>query len=217
TGVKGVSSNKTMGGSGKTSSSSWNKGTEEVTKTGSGSNRSFTGDIMDSFEAARYDEYWRNSGIGSNATYDGFVKSNPKSNLDDYLKLVKEESPWPDRFSPKPVTLKSGYTFEMALAKGQGPQTPGRFGTDVNTIEDVNFVRNNLAVKDEWKPTLDKVVQYKVKDGVSIPAIEGPVGPQIDLGANKYLNGGANQIYILVDRHANTMDYLEIISVRPIK
>ena len=32
---------------------------------------------MDPIEAARYDEYWRNAGIGSNTTWEDFVKANP--------------------------------------------------------------------------------------------------------------------------------------------
>ena len=188
----------------------------KFTKNDKDFNSSFSGDSMDPLEAARYDDYWRNLGIGSDATYNEFIKRNPKSNIDDYLKIVKDASPWPDGYSPKSVTLKPGDTFEMALSKGQNPQTPGRFGTDANTIEDINYVRDNLAVKNEWKPTLDKVVQYRVKDGMSIPALEGPVGPQIDLGVNKYLDGGANQVNLLVDRNTNMMDYLEIVSVRPI-
>ncbi|MDY0406301.1 hypothetical protein P5G51_013680 [Virgibacillus sp. 179-BFC.A HS] len=99
----------------------------------------------------------------------------------------------------------------MALANGQSPIYPGRFGTNPNTIVDINHVRNQLAVKNEWKPDIDKVAQYRVKDGVSIPSLKGPVGPQIDLGSHMYLPGGASQVQILLDRGINMMDYLDIV------
>ncbi len=179
--------------------------------------KKFLGDLMDSVEAVRYDEYWRKLGVGSNKTWEEFSRYNPNSSIDDYLKLVKEQSPWPSGYVPKKRTLESGERFEMALAQGQDPIYPGRFGTNSDTIQDVNYVREKLAVKNEWKPNIDKVVEYKVKDGTNISVLEGPVGPQIDLGTNNYLSGGANQFNILLDRNIDLMQYLEVISVRPIK
>jgi hypothetical protein len=177
----------------------------------------YTGDLMDSITAKRYDDYWKKAGIGSNKTWEGFLKHNPNSGIDDYFRLVKEQSPWPDGYTPNKVTLAGGDTFEMAISKGQKPTNPGRFATTTGTIEDINYVRDNLAVKVEWKPDVDRVVTYKVKEGVSLPALQGPVGPQIDLTVNQYLKGGADQINILLDRGTNAMDYLEIVSIRNIK
>ncbi|CCO10692.2 hypothetical protein [Carnobacterium maltaromaticum] len=172
---------------------------------------------MDPIEAARYDEYWRNAGIGSNTTWEDFVKANPKSTIDDYFRLIKEQSPWPDGYVPNEATLKSGGKFEMALSSNQPASSPGRFGTTPNTIEDIEYVRNNLAVKQEWKPDVGKVVLYEVKEGAEIPILKGPVGPQVDLTTNTYLNGGADQVQILFDREKNMMDYLNIINVKPLK
>ncbi|WP_010050377.1 hypothetical protein [Carnobacterium maltaromaticum] len=181
------------------------------------SNVKYSGDFMDPIEAARYDEYWRNAGIGSNTTWEDFVKANPKSTIDDYFRLIKEQSPWPDGYVPNEATLKSGGKFEMALSSNQPASSPGRFGTTPNTIEDIEYVRNNLAVKQEWKPDVGKVVLYEVKEGAEIPILKGPVGPQVDLTTNTYLNGGADQVQILFDREKNMMDYLNIINVKPLK
>lgn len=76
---------------------------------------------------------------------------------------------------------------------------------------------DNLAVKSDWKADCSKVVTYKVKEGVELPVVKGPVGPQIDLNADKYLPGGSIQIEMLLDRSINKMDYLEVVSVRSIK
>lgn len=57
---------------------------------------------------------------------------------------------------------------------------------------------------------------YQVKEGVLLPSLQGPVGPQIDLNSNVYLHGGADQINILLDRCENAMDYFDIISIRQI-
>ena len=103
----------------------------------------------------------------------------------------------------------------MALDSTQPVTSPGNFGTFDN-IPNVDYVRNNLAVKSDWKVDCSKVVTYRVKPGVEIPVIEGPVGPQIDLNADKYLTGGGSQIQMLLDRSVNKMDYLEVVSVRSI-
>ncbi|EIA6622775.1 hypothetical protein EZ054_04850 [Enterococcus faecalis] len=122
-----------------------------------------------------------------------------------------------EKLSTKAVYSQTRDQFEMDLSVGQGPEYPGRFGTLTDTISDVEYVRDNLAVKYEWKPSIDKVVTYQVKKGENLAVLEGPVGAQIDLGADKYLSGGAHQKQILVDRGSNLMDYLEIVNVRPIK
>ncbi|MBC1833131.1 ribonuclease YeeF family protein [Listeria seeligeri] len=149
-------------------------GTGDIIKKASGAEK-YSGDLMSPAEAKRYDDYWKKSGIGSNKTYDDFLKNNPNANLDDYFNLVREQSPWPNGYHPKEAVLKSGDQFEMALSVGQGPEYPGRFGTPTGTIRDVDYVRDNLAVKNDWKPSIDKVVTYRVKDGVKLPVLEGPV------------------------------------------
>jgi hypothetical protein len=171
---------------------------------------------MDSITAKRYDDYWKKAGIGSNETWNGFKKYNPNGTLDDYFAQVKSEYPWPAGYVPKSITLKSGDTFNMALDSSQPITSPGRFAT-TNNISDINFVRENLAVKANWKTDPTVVVTYRVKDGVEIPALTGPVGPQVDMGANRYLPGGADQTQILLGREVNMMDYLEIKNVKYIE
>ena len=168
-------------------------------------------------DALKYDEFWRKNGIGSNETWDAFKNANPNGTIDDYFKIVQDQSPWPLGYIPEEVLLNPGDKFEMALAVGQDPEFPGRWGTDINTITDVDYVRNDLAVKPNWKPDIDIVAQYQVKEGITIPSLVGPVGPQIDLLSNSYYPGGANQVNLLIDYVENMMDYLDIIGVRPIK
>ncbi|MFH0373671.1 hypothetical protein [Streptococcus sp. A22] len=150
-------------------------------------------------------------GIISPHTYQEFIKHNPFQNVDDYLELVKGQSPWPKGFIPEKRVLKGGDMFEMALSPGQEDFQPGGFATDVGTITDVNYVRNKLAVKVDWKGDIDRVVVYKVKDGLELPVQVGPVGPQIDLKVDKYLPGGAGQKEFLLPREIDRMDYLDVI------
>ncbi|CBK73068.1 hypothetical protein CIY_00780 [Butyrivibrio fibrisolvens 16/4] len=148
------------------------------------------GDYMSPEDAARYDDYWRKSNIGSNKTYDEFLKYNPEKGIDDYFKLVKEQSPWPDGYNPNAnkVTLKSGDTFNMVLDSRQKTSNPGGFGIKED-VPSVEFARNDMAIKYGWKDDCGKVATYRVKDGVELTCSSGPIGPQIDLTANKYLPG----------------------------
>ncbi|WP_160724835.1 hypothetical protein [Bacillus sp. USDA818B3_A] len=157
---------------------------------------------------------------GTKNTWDEFLIKNPNLTTSEaseaYIRLVKEQSPWPDGYVPKDSILKEGETFQMALASGQPLTTPGRFSTK-DHITSVEFVRNQLAVKSDWKADCSVVVEYRVKAGKELPVQTGPVGPQIDVNADKYLSGGASQIFIKLDRSVNMMDYLEIVSVRTIE
>ena len=155
-------------------------------------------------------------GIFSPKTYVEFSAANPTQNVDDYIELVRGQSPWPKGYTPKKVVLKPGDTFEMAMHPDQDDFRPGNFGTDMNSIQNIDYVRDNLAVKSNWKDKIDRVNQYRVKDGVELPAQVGPIGPQIDLGTDRYLPGGPNQIELLLDRAINKMEYLELIGQRPI-
>ncbi|ULT57361.1 hypothetical protein L1999_01740 [Neobacillus drentensis] len=156
--------------------------------------------------------------VGTKNTWDEFLINNPNLTTSEaseaYIRLVKEQSPWPDGYVPKDSILKEGETFQMALASGQPLTTPGRFSTR-DHITSVDFVRNKLAVKSDWKADCSVVVEYRVKK--ELPVQTGPVGPQIDVNADKYLPGGASQIFIKLDRSVNMMDYLEIVSVRTIE
>ena len=167
-------------------------------------------------DAARYSEHWKELGIGSDKTWNEFIKNYPGASVDDYFTLIKDQSPWPINYNPENIQMSSGYQFEIALANGQPAQSPGRFATTPNTIKDVDYVRTELAVKPEWKPSIDRVAVYEVKDGVNIQGLKGPVGPQIVLQNDLYLPGGADQVQILLDRNINMMDYLTIKDVRAI-
>lgn len=155
---------------------------------------------------------------GSTKTWEEFLAENPGKSIEEasssYIKLIDGQSPWPEGFdtAAHTTTLKSGETFQMALDEAQPVTSPGNFATFDN-IPNTDYVRNNLAVKSDWKCDCSKVVTYRVKEGVEIPVIEGPVGPQIDLSVNKYLPGGGSQIQILLDRNANKMDYFEVVSI----
>lgn len=77
----------------------------------------------------------------------------------------------------------------------------------------MSYVRNNLAVKNEWKPDIDRVITYEVTK--PLPVKIGGVGPQIDQGAKTYLPGGGSQAEMSV-LPAERMDYLKIIDEKPI-
>lgn len=179
--------------------------------------RPYTGDLMDPIEAKRYSGYWRSKGMGSEETWQDFKKNIPNGTIDDYNKILYEQDPWPLNVKPSFKILKGGDTFEMAMAprSKQLDTWPGNFATDINTISDRQYVRDRLAVKYNWKPDVDRVVQYRVKEGSEIPANVGPIGPQIDLEINRYLPGGPNQIEMLMGREK--MNYLEIIGIRNIE
>ncbi|MCY7192691.1 hypothetical protein [Streptococcus gallolyticus] len=102
--------------------------------------------------------------------------------------------------------------FEMALSPGQEDFEPGGFATELGTIKNVDYVRQKLAVKIDWKKEIDRVCVYRVKDGASLPVQIGPVGPQIDLRLDQYLPGGASQKEFLLPREIDKMDYLDIVT-----
>lgn len=135
-----------------------------------------------------------------------------KEASDSYVKLLDEQSPWPEGFIPNKTTLKPGEKFEMAFSPTQASTEPGGFATFDN-ITSVDYVRDQLAVKLDWKPSIDRVVIFEVVE--ELPVQTGPVGPQIDLAVDKYLPGGGTQIEMLVGRF-DRMNYLKIIGERPI-
>ena len=98
----------------------------------------------------------------------------------------------------------------MAVRPGQPPTSPGGFGTP-DSITSEAFVRSDLAVKSEWMGEVDRVVTYEVTR--PLPAIAGPVGPQVEPG--RYLPGGGNQYQLLVPE-SDRMDFLRVVGVRPI-
>lgn len=154
---------------------------------------------------------------GSTKTWGEFLTANSGKSIEEasssYINLIDGESPWPEGFDIAAHTtkLKAGDTFNVVLDKNQDPKLlTGRFGTFDN-IPNVDYARNEMAIKSNWKLDCGQVATYRVKAGVELEVIEGPVGPQIDLNADKYLPGGASQINFTLDRSVNIMDYLELI------
>ncbi|WP_188150485.1 RHS repeat-associated core domain-containing protein, partial [Teredinibacter waterburyi] len=116
--------------------------------------------------------------------------SNSKDAAAAYADLKQKQSPWPHGYDPASNvrTMQPGETFNMIVDKNM-EDVPGRFGTTDNIVN-TQYGRQNLAIKEEWKPTLDNVVTYKVRKPFDV--YEGPVGPQID--GSTYLKGGGSQI-----------------------
>jgi hypothetical protein len=131
-----------------------------------------------------------------------------------YKRLKNEQSPWPDGFTPSATELPAGTRFEMALSPSQPSTRPGAFGT-FSSIHDVNFVRNNLAVKYAWKPEIDRVVTYELTRPTFIKS--GPIGPQIDLNLNRVLPGGGDIQLQLLMAPSDRMNHLKIIGEKRIQ
>ncbi|WP_370981204.1 RHS repeat-associated core domain-containing protein [Agaribacterium sp. ZY112] len=107
-----------------------------------------------------------------------------------YKDLKEQQSPWPIGYdhTSHVRTMKVGETFNMIVDEG-ADDMPGRFAT-FDDIASPEYGRQKLAIKKEWKSTLDNVVTYRVKKPFDV--YEGPVGPQID--GSTYVAGGGTQI-----------------------
>ncbi|WP_421195460.1 RHS repeat-associated core domain-containing protein [Aeromonas enteropelogenes] len=113
-------------------------------------------------------------------------------------------SPWPVGFTPKTRVIQPGERFNMITNEGRA-QFPGQYGTP-NEIPNASFGRDNLAIKEEWKGTLDRRVTYEVQRPFDIEY--GPVGPQIEKmsdGSYKYYPGGGEQIRLLYKDFENAV------------
>jgi hypothetical protein len=117
--------------------------------------------------------------------------SSQTESLEEYRRLKAGTSPWPKDYVPKLERMKVGERVNMAMGEGQPVTLPGAFATKEN-IPDVQFVRDDLAVRSDWKPSVDYVQEYEVIKEVDV--FRGPIGPQIDPKAGKYLPGGASQV-----------------------
>ena len=186
----------------------------DVLESGSKGGR-YSGDLMSAEEEAKYSEHWRELGIGSDKTWNEFKNANPNATIDDYFKLVNEQSPWPDGYNPKDhmIKLKEGDTFNMVLDKKQKVSQPGGFGI-VNDVPNREFARNDMAIKLDWKDDCGKIATYRVKSGKELNVPSGPIGPQIDLKADKYLPGntGITQLDLFNGLgRINRTDYIEAV------
>lgn len=184
-------------------------GVQEINKP-----RPYSGDLMTPEDAARYSEHWRQLGIGSDETWSAFKEHYPNGTIDDYLDIVKKESPWPPSYTPKETVLKSGDRFFMAVEKNAKSNKIGNFGVK-ERIPSKDFVRNNLAVKEKWKPTCNVVREYEVREGFNLRVNEGPTGPQIDLENNVYLPGDPKitqyELFNHVNKSADRQDFVRMI------
>ncbi len=148
----------------------------------------YSGDLMSAEEANRYSEHWRKLSIGSDKTWQGFIQANQNGTVHDYFEIVRVESPWPLGQTGTPATLKAGDRFFMAVENEASEDLIGGFGVK-ERIDSTDFVRNNLAVKYDWKTSCNVIREFEVNSGIKLNVNAGPVGPQIDLGADLYLPG----------------------------
>lgn len=130
-----------------------------------------------------------------------------------YRTLAEEASPWPDWYRPYETTLKPGTRFQMAIGGAQTPDQPGSFGT-FDRIASVEDVREDLAVRSDWKPEVDRVVTYEVVR--ELPVRIGPIGPQVDPKLCVLLPGRWSQFQALVEK-GTLRSYLEVLEVRAIR
>jgi hypothetical protein len=121
-------------------------------------------------------------------------------------------SPWPDWYRPYETILVPGTRFQMAIGGGQTPDQPGSFGT-FDKIDSVADVREDLAVRSDWKPQVDRVVTYEVVR--ALPVKIGPIGPQIDPKLCELLSGRWSQFQALVEK-GTLRSFLKVVDVRPI-
>ena len=101
-----------------------------------------------------------------------------------------------------------GTRIEMAMSPGQ--TRPGGFGT-LDHIPDVDFARNNLAIRPDRKAEISHVQTFEVPPGVQMQV--GPVGPQTFSGVT--YPGGATQVEIL--NYADRARLVPVGDPRPIK
>lgn len=150
----------------------------------------YLGDLMSPEDAKRYDDYWKHLGIGSDETWRQYHEYFPDSSIDDYFTIIKEQSPWPIGYEPEEVILRPGDRINMVIRQIDVDfhEKIGGFGL-LEEVPDANFVRQNLAIKEEWKSPPFAQVTFKVKDGVELHALKGPIGPQIELSAGKVYPG----------------------------
>jgi uncharacterized protein RhaS with RHS repeats len=100
-------------------------------------------------------------------------------------------NPWMNNTSitsaPAPA---GGLTVQMAMAPNQ--TRPGGWAT-TDHIENVGYVRNDLAVIPKFKPEVSHVQTFHIPEGVQLQ--HGTVGPQ-KCGCKVY-QGGGSQVQIL--------------------
>lgn len=141
--------------------------------------------------------------------------SSDEAAADAYRQLadVPDPSPWPDWYRPYETVLAPGTRFQMAIGGAQTPDQPGSFGT-FDRIGSVEDVREDLAVRTDWKPQVDRVVTYEVVR--ELPVKIGPIGPQVDPKLCVLLPGRWSQFQALVEK-GTLRTYLKVLEVRAIR
>lgn len=109
----------------------------------------------------------------------------------------------------------------MVLDSKQKVTQPGGFAL-LNDVPSREFARNDMAIKYGWKDDCGKIATYRVKEGVELNALSGPIGPQIDLGVDKYLPGNMSLTQLDLFNglgEINRNDYIEVVhgSVRKLR
>jgi hypothetical protein len=140
----------------------------------------------------------------------GWRYGNEEEAAQAYQRVLTQSSPWPDWFKPHKTKLTPGTRFQMVLSKDQPDDRPGGYGT-FDYVATPSQARDDLAIRTDWKPTLDRVVIYEVT--TPLPANVGPIATQIDPQTCRLLPGKWSQIELLVPP-ANRMNYLRILSTR---
>ena len=108
------------------------------------------------------------------------------------------------------IVPKDGLEVNMALDRTQPSNRPGGFSTE-EAIPDLAFVRQQLAVKSDWKSD-DLVVQrYRIAPGTRVQ--RSTVGPQVEVDGT-VLPGGATQIEILRPPGTRPGDFMTPIGPR---
>lgn len=130
--------------------------------------------------------------------------------VEAYKQLVTDQSPWPISFVPKQTYVQTGTKIYMVLSEDQPASSPGAFWS-MNTIPSQSHIRERLAVKSSWKKDLSRVVEYQVVK--PLPAVIGPVGPQIDHRENRFLPGGGTQGCFDIPEGHTRIEYLKILRV----
>lgn len=82
------------------------------------------------------------------------------------------------------------------------------------TASSCTDVREDLAVRSEWKPQVDRVVTHEVVR--EVPVRIGPIRPQVDPGLCALLPGRWSQFQALVE-NGTLRGHLKVLEVRAIR
>ena len=104
--------------------------------------------------------------------------------------------------------LLDGAAFFAQLFDRQPTERVLRF------LDGSTSLREDLAVRTDWKPAVDRVVTYEVVR--PLPVKIGPIGPQVDPKLCVLLPGRWSQFQALVEK-GTLRSYLKVLEVRAIR